>query len=442
MRLPGRWVPTGNGPFVRLWFGQTVSQIGSQVSLIAIPLLAVLSLGATPVEMGVLTAAETAPYLLVSLPAGVVADRVDRRVMMILCDLGRALGLLVIPVFWAAGLLSLPLLAVTAFVIGSLSVAFDIAAQTYLPEIVPPDYLVPANQQLELATSGAQVAGPGIAGILFGLVGGAMAVVIDALSYLVSAISLMRFRRPGRTAERAERRPAAAHRPVRVNLRSELLDGPRLLLRDPILRELAASTAAFNLASSMILATFVLFATRELGVGPSAYGLVFALGNVGFVIGAAASGWTARRGLGRAMLIGAAGSTVAALIIPLAIGPFAFLVLVAGRFLGALANPVYNVSLVALVQSRTDRDTLGRINGTFRLADWGVVPVGALLGGVLGETIGLRPTLFVAAGLATLRLVLLLKSRLGRIDETMAAARAEAPASDTRALVPDDIGVV
>jgi MFS family permease len=431
-RLGLAWVRGGGEAFVRLWFGQTVSQMGSQVSLVAIPLLAAVTLRATPLEMGILTAAETGPYLLVALPAGVIADRADRRLMMIVCDIGRLVALLAIPALWAGGMLSLPVLAGVAFVTGCLSVGFDVAATSYLPEIVPADSLVAANQQLEVASSGAQIAGPGIGGLLFTFFGGALAVLVDALSYGISAISLAGIRRPGRDRPvmRDEPNPAVAR-----TLRAQLLDGPRLVMGDRVLRDLALSTAAFNLASSMILATFTLFAVRELGIGAAGFGLVFALGNVGFLAGAIVSARIAARGLGRALTIGALGSTLATLIIPLAAGPLAVVVLLMGRFVGALSNPIYNVSLVTLVQSRVSRDSLGRVNGTFRLVDWGVVPVGALLGGLLAETVGLRPTLLVAATIAVLRLLLMINSPARRIQ----AVSAEDPSS-MRTLADEPVG--
>jgi MFS family permease len=204
---------------------------------------------------------------------------------------------------------------------------------------------------------------------------------------------------------------------------------------DRVLRDLALSTATFNLASSMILATFTLFAVRELGIGAAGFGLVFALGNVGFLAGAIVSARIAARGLGQALTIGALGSTLATLIIPLAAGPLAVVVLLLGRFVGALSNPIYNVSLVTLVQSRVSHDSLGRVNGTFRLVDWGVVPVGALLGGLLAETVGLRPTLLVAATIAVLRLLLMINSPARRIQ----AVRAEDPSS-MRTLADEPVG--
>lgn len=421
----------GGEAFVRVWFGQTVSQVGSQVSLVAIPLLAAVTLGATPIEMGILTVAETGPYLLVALPAGVLADRADRRLMMIGCDIGRLLALLAIPALWAGGMLSLPVLAAVAFVTGCLSVGFDVAATSYLPEIIPADSLVRANQQLEVASSGAQITGPAIAGLLFSVVGGAFAVLVDAVSYGISAISLAGIRGPGRGDGRVKHdHPDPAVAPA---LRAQLLDGPRLVMGDRVLRDLAVSTAAFNLASSMILATFTLFAVRELGIGAAGFGLVFALGNVGFLAGAIVSAPIAAKGLGRALTIGALGSTLATMIIPLAAGPFAAAALLIGRFVGALSNPIYNVSLVTLIQGRVHRNSLGRVNGTFRLVDWGVVPIGALLGGVLAQTIGLRPTLLVAAVIAILRLLLMINSPARRIYAVAEESRLSmrAPAEDT-----------
>lgn len=415
------WAGGLDQAFVRLWFGQTISQLGSQVSLVAIPLLAVLSLDATALEMGILTAAETAPYLLVALPAGVLVDRVDRRALMIVCDIGRVITLVAIPALWVGGMLTLPLLAVIAFVTGCLSVGFDVAAATYLPEIVPGDSLVVANQRLELATSGAQVVGPGLGGLLFNFVGGALAVLVDAMSYAVSAVSLATI--PGRP--QADGVNAKGDVRDRGSLRWQLLDGPRIVAGDRVLRDLAVSTAAFNLASSMILAIFALFATRDLGISAAGFGLIFAVGNVGFVLGAVASAKMASRGLGYALTISTVGATIATLIIPFAAGPLAALILLSGRFAGAVANPIFNVSLVTLIQARTDRRSLGRVTGTFRLVDWSLVPVGALLGGALAELIGIRPTLFVASLIALAQLLILVNSPARRIRHVEAAPSAD-----------------
>jgi MFS family permease len=427
MTAPWRWAAGIDGAFARLWFGQTVSQLGSQVSLVAIPLLAVLSLHATPLEMGILTAAETLPYLLVALPAGVLVDRVDRRRLMIGCDLARVASLVSIPLLAMTGHLTIPVLAMIAFATGCLSVGFDVAAATYVPEIVPPDALVAANQRLELATSGAQVVGPGFGGLLYNFVGGAAAVVVDALSYAVSAISLLRIpRRPGGGIAPHHASEAAVS--PRTAFRSQLLDGPRIVMGDRVLRDLAVSTAAFNLASSMILATFAVFVTRDLGIGAAGFGLIFAVGNVGFVIGALISARVASQGLGRALTIGAIGSTLATVIIPVAVGPLAAVVLVAGRFVGALSTPIFNVTLVTLVQSRTDPRSLGRVNGTFRLVDWSLVPVGALLGGFLAEQIGIRATLIVASAIAVAQLALVFASPSRLIRDVTDAPGTRVPA--------------
>jgi MFS family permease len=209
-------------------------------------------------------------------------------------------------------------------------------------------------------------------------------------------------------------------------LRWQLVDGPRIVLGDRVLRDLALSTAAFNLASSMILATFALFATRDLGISAAGFGLIFAIGNVGFVLGAMASVKMASRGLGHALTVSAIGSTIATLIIPFAGGPLAPLILLSGRFAGALANPIFNVSLVTLIQARTDRRSLGRVTGTFRLVDWSLVPVGALLGGALAEVIGIRSTLFVASAIALVQVLLMVNSPARRIRHVEATTASEA----------------
>lgn len=406
--------------FGSFWFGQTVAELGSQVGFVAIPLLAAASLRATAWEMGLLVALETLPALIISLPAGVFVDRHSRRRILIATDIARAATLLLIPAAWAAGILSLGVLYVVVLVAGGLTVVFDVAYQSYVPEILAPEELAAGNQRLEMSASGAQVAGPGVAGVLVATLGAAGAVLLDGFAYVVSAVAIARSR-------------SSVEMPPQVrssgSVRSEAAAGLRLVWADRALRDLAASTATFNLGSAMILAVFVLFATRELGLSAGEFGLLYGLGNVGFFLGATASARLARHlGIGSTIFLAACLAAVATLLLPLAIGPAAVLLLFAGRFTGAVATPIYNVALVTFVQHRAPAHMLGRINATFRFIDWGTVPLGALLGGALATGYGLRATLAAAAVLGVARLWFLIGSparqaRLGAPDAPRGADR-------------------
>ena len=365
MRAPVRRGVAGD-PFQAFWLGQSVSSLGTQVSMVALPLIAVLALHVGPLELGILAALETIPYLLLSLPAGVIVDRMDRRRIMIACDLGRAVALAVAATALAMGTASIGLLYLVAFVVGSLSVFFTIAYTSYLAVILSADRLVTGNQRLELSDSGARIAGPSIGGPLVELAGGALALIVDAASYIVSAIAIFRSRPPADVDK-----PATAD----VGMVGGIGDGLRRVARDPVLRDLAGSTAVFNLGSGMILAVLVLFATRDVGLDAAGFGLIYGIGNIGFVFGAMAVGaWTSRFGIGRSLL-GTAYLSAAAMILIAVAGPGpGMLLLLAGRFVGAVATPVYNVSVLSLRQARVDDSIMGRVNGTFQFIDWGVLP--------------------------------------------------------------------
>jgi MFS family permease len=452
-RLGGWLVFRGNRAFTALWWSETISLFGSQVTFIAIPLLAALTLQANAFEMGLMAAVETIPYLLFSLPAGVLADRISRRRLLIVSNLARAALLLAIPASVALGILTLPLLYLLAFLIGTFSVVFDVAYQTFVPDLLETDELLAGNQRLELSESAARTIGPGLGGALVAAVG-STALIIDALSYVVSAFGLL-FARPPRPAPVEEQDPGTgglAHRPelgdgqpsigrlvemweyvAALEARLAALESARgarrdrfgmraataglgIVLRDRILRDMAASTATFNLASSAISAVFILYAATEVGMDPTAIGILLAGGNVGFVLGALAVGAATRRfGVGPVLVASSLLAAVATLILPFAAGAAAVGVLFAGRFLGAFTIPFYNVNTLALRQSRSPREALGRVNAVFRMLDWGALPVGALLGGAVGSVFGLRATLVMAAVLGVASAGWLLWSPLRRV---------------------------
>jgi MFS family permease len=419
-----------------LWFSQSVSLFGSEVTFIAIPLLAALSLGADALQMGMLAAVETVPYLVLAIPAGVLADRIDRRGLLIVSNLARAAFLLAIPASALLGFLSLPLLYAVAFAVGAVSVVFDVAYESYVPELLEAEDLLKGNQRLELSESAARTLGPGLGGALVVALGGAFAVFVDAASYIVASIALLGARRPkpALPAERqdglAESAPGETASPMPMPAPDGGLDsivdyatgleariaaleqglasreeppskanggawvGLRLVLRDRALRDMAASTATFNLASSAILAVFVLFAATEVGMDGAGIGILLGAGNVGFVVGALAVGAvTARFGVGPTLVVAGVLGAVATVILPFAAGPAAVALLFAGRFVGAFAIPLFNVNARTLRQSRVSSDALGRVNAVFRLIDWGTLPVGALLGGWVGTVYGLHATL-------------------------------------------------
>jgi MFS family permease len=474
-KLGGWLVFRGNRAFTALWYSETVSLFGSQVTFIAIPLLAALTLNAGAFEMGLIAAVETLPYLLFSLPAGVLADRIDRRRLLIVANLARAALVLAIPMSVAFGALSLPLLYLLSFLIGTFSVVFDVAYQTFVPDLLETDELLAGNQRIELSESAARTVGPGLGGALVA-VAGSSALIIDAFSYLMSAFGLLFARRkpppvvdaddgidgqPVRPdaieganasighlvdmweyvaaieARLARLEAAAVARKDRWGMRAAFA-GLGIVGRDRILRDMAASTATFNLASAAISAVFVLYAATEIGMDATSIGILLAAGNVGFVIGAVAVGAATRRfGVGPMLVASSVLGAIATIILPFAAGAAAVGFLFAGRFLGAFTIPFYNVNALVLRQSRAPREALGRVNAVFRMLDWGALPVGALLGGSVGSVFGLRATLAMGAILGVASAGWLIWSPLRRIrDLKDQDAVEEAVEADLVELIP------
>ena len=373
--------------FRLLWGGETVSQLGSQVSLLAIPLLAVRTLHATTFQMGLLTAASTAAFLIVGLPAGVWVDRIRRRRVMIGSDLGRVVTLGSVPVAYAAGLLTLGQLFVVTLVAGVLTVFFDVAYQSYLPSLVGREHLVEGNAKLTGSEQAATVAGPSIAGGLVQAVGSAAAVAVDAASFLASAVAIAAIRAP----EAKPDVPEGGH----AKLVHDIGEGLRFVFSHVLLRAIAATTATANLFSGIAAAVEIVFLVREVHASPGQIGLIFSVGGVGGVLGALAAGRIADRfGGARATIIGIA-LNAGALMIPLTTPGIGLLFFAAGMFVVGFAVVIYNVNQVSFRQRLCPDRLLGRMNATMRFVVWGVLPIGALVGGIFGTAFGLRPTLWI-----------------------------------------------
>jgi MFS family permease len=386
-RSGGLWSHPG---FMKLWAASAISDVGSQVTVVALPLIAALSLGATPWQMGLLSAAGSAPILLVGLFAGVWVDRLRRRPLMIAADVGRAALLLLIPLAAAAGTLRMEILYVVALSTGALSVLFDVAYLSLLPTLVDRDELVEANGKIEVTASVAQVVGPGLGGTLLGTLGAAVAVMVDAVSFLVSALVL-------RGIPATEPRPAASGE--RVGVTAEIVEGLHAVAHHRILRALAVCSASTNLFGRMFLAVYVLYMTRDLGLDSVGVGLVFAAGGVGALAGSLVVEATTRRlGPGPTMIWAQLVFGVTGLAVPLAVlMPRIALPLVVGsEFTQWMAIVVYYVSAVSVRQALVPDRLRGRVNATMRFLAGGAMPIGALIGGALGGVIGLPWTLVAA----------------------------------------------
>jgi MFS family permease len=400
--------------FLKLWSAQSISLLGTQVTALALPLTAILFLNATPMQVGLLASLQYLPFLLVSLPAGVIVDRVRRLPVLIATDLGRAVLLGVVPLAVWLGHLQLWLLYPVAFTAGVLSVLFDVAHQSYLPAIVDNEQLVEGNTKLQLSYSGAQLAGPGLGGVLVQLLTAPIAIAVDAASYLGSAVLLGLIRRP----EPAP--PPAADAAGLRGIGRDIRVGLRFVWRHPLIRPiaLATGTANFFYLFGMTGAVLALYAVRVLGLSPAMLGVVFVFGNVGAVLGSlVADRVLARFRFGRVMLAGSVVSAVAIALMALATPATAVVQLAAAVLIGELGVTIYDISQISLRQAATPPALLGRMNATVRFVNWGPIPIGAFLGGVLGEALGLRTALWIAAAGSLLPAVPLLLSRVRSLRE-------------------------
>ncbi|MDH6133738.1 MFS family permease [Kitasatospora sp. MAA4] len=414
----GLWRHRG---FVRLWSAQAVSVFGAQVTELALPLAAVAVLRATPFQVGLLVAVQYLPFLLIGLPAGAWVDRLRRRPVMILADLVRFAVLLAVPLASLCGALRLWLLYPVAFVIGVMTVFFDLAAQSFLPALVGEDRLVEGNTKLQIAQTAGQLAGPSAGGFLVQLVSAPLAILANSLGYALSGLFLLSVR-------------AHEEQPVRSadapGLLAEVRDGLRYVFRHPLLRPIALSAGIGNLFGlfGMVQAILVLYAVRDLGLSPAGLGAALAVANAGMLAGSFANGRLVRRhGVGPVI----AGATFvmgfAILLLPLASKATALPVLVTTMALSGACAAVFNVNQVSLRQSVTPAPMRGRMTATLRFVVWGVIPVGTFLGGLLAGPLGLRGVLWLAGAGSVLAGLPLLSSAVRALRVIPQAAPAGRP---------------
>ena len=407
--------------FMKLWTGQTVSQFGDEITLLGIPLLATLVLGADALEMGILGVVRFLPWIFFTLPAGVWVDRLRRRPILIGADIARAFLLASIPIAFVADVLTLVQVYIVAFIAGTLEVFFDIAYQSYLPSIVERDQLVEGNSKLELSRAGSSVVGPTVAGFLIEAIRAPFAIAFDALSYLGAAFFIALIRRPEAGPEPHD--PAAGKRP---SMWQEARAGIGYVVTNRYLRSIAACTGTANLFGNISGAVLILYLARPdigLGLSPGMLGIIFALGNLGVILGALIGGRVAKAmGIGPTIIASAALTGAAGFAVPLAPADDPFWVLVIGGAFFGFGVVVYNVNQVGLRQAITPDRMLGRMNATMRLIVWGTIPIGALIGGILGTVFGLVPVLWVSAIGGTISFLPVLFSPVRSLREIPAQA--------------------
>jgi MFS family permease len=396
--------------FLRLWAGQSVSQVGTQVTLLALPLVAIVVLRASTFQVGLLTAVITSAYLLVALPAGVVADRVPKRSLMIGCDLTRLVVVGSVPVAAAGGLLTLGQVYLVALLSGIGSTFFLVSYTSYLPSLIGRDQLQDGNARLTTTQWVAQIAGPGLGAVLVGLVGPATAMTADALSYAVSVGCLLAIRH-------REPRPAA-RRPAGPGLRAEMAAGLRYLWDDPILRRGAAWSGTANFFVIMVESLGPVYLIRVLHLRPAYVGVLLAIGAAGGVLGGIASGPLARR-LGSARVAWLSMTVFGApgLLIPAARPGWWVLLFAAGWTSWAFGATLAGIALLSYQQATCPPDLLGRVSAAQKWLTWGSLPLGGLAGGVLGGLIGVHAALWIAVVGATLAGLWLFLSPLRRMRD-------------------------
>jgi MFS family permease len=377
-----------NRDFLLLWSGQSVSEMGSAVSQVALPLVAVVLLHAATFQVGLLTAAETVCFLLVALPAGLVVDRVAKRRLMISCDLARLVVIGSVALAAALDALTMAQLFAVALLMGLATVFFDVAYQSYLPVLVERDQLHDGNGKLGATQSFAQVVGPGIGGALFGLLK-AGAMTVDAGSYAVSTASLLAIRAP----EASPERPTEG----RQGFRQEIFAGLKFVATHPVLRKIAACTGTANLFGSMTFALEVVFLIRVVHVSPAEVGLLFSVGSVGGIVGGVLSGRFSKW-IGTARIIWYSVLVFGAIqiVLPLTAPGWRVVFFPIAGFSLTFSAVVYNIAQVSYRQIICPPELLGRMNAAIRWIVWGTLPLGGVIGGALGSAIGIRPTLWIS----------------------------------------------
>ena len=384
-RRGGLW---HHADFRRLWIGDTASQFGTMITMLALPLLAVTGLHASPFEAGLLAACETIAFLIVGLPAGAWVDRMRHRGVMIVNDLIRAAALSSLPVAAAMDALSMGQLYLVALVVGSCTVFFDVAYQSYLPRLVGREHLVEGNAKLQASQSVAQIAGPGVGGLLVQALTAPFALLLNAVTLLWSAGWLARI----------QHREVVPEPVPGTNLRTQIAEGLRFVVGHRLLRSIVLTTALSNLFGAMSSAVLLILLARDLGLAAGTIGLLMSAGAVGGLLGALGARRIAGRlGQGPTIWIGALVLSTFAFVPPFLQRGWMLWAYAASNVLCFAATVVYNITQVSFRQALCPEHLLGRMNATIRFVVWGILPIGGLLGGAMGSWLGVRDALLVAA---------------------------------------------
>jgi predicted MFS family arabinose efflux permease len=403
--------------FVKLWAGESISLIGTQVTQFTMPLVAVLTLNVSVSQLGVLNALRFVPVLCLSLLAGVWLDRRRRRPVLIACALGNAVLIGLVPIAKETGVLSIGLLYLVVTLTGLLSMTYDIGALSYMPDLVGHERLADANGKIQASTAFAGVAGPSLAGVLVGLITAPITLSVDAVSYLFAAAGVIAIRKPEPAPEVTVERPS---------VRQSIAEGMRAVWGSRLLSALLTQGTALNLFFGGYITVFVVYAVRVVRLSPFELGIVLASSSAGTLAGA----MLARRvgkalGLGRSMAVNTLGVSLCLLplLIPRHVSPAAIVIYVAAHLAYGWNIGMFNVNSITLRQVVTPRRVLARMNGAYRMVLWGAAPIGMSLGGLLGGAVGLRPALAISLILMTTPVLWLAFSPAFRLTEMPASPK-------------------
>jgi len=410
MRRPtgGLW---SHPDFLKLWTGQSISELGSQVSQLAIPWLAAVELHASPLSFSLLGVLGFLPFILFALPAGVWVDRLRRRQILIVGDSARAALLALIPILWAAGVLQIWHLLVLEFVIGIFTVFFDVAYQSYLPALIEREHLIDGNSKLQLTVSIAQVGGPTVSGTLIAAITAPYAIVVDAVSFAISSVFMIGMKH----RENLPRQDAAEPRP---HMWPQVKEGLAWVVGNRNLRAIAGCTGTSNFCSGLMFSIVILYMVRVLHLSSIQAGAVFAVGSAGSIAGALLANRLGKKfGVGSAIVFMAVIFSFGGLAYPLAPKSFPLPLLMAGQLLFGFSAVAYNILQVSYRQAITPERLQGRMNAAMRWIVWGTIPLGTLAGGAIAQATSLHTAIWVGAVLGTPVFLWVLLSPLRSIKE-------------------------
>jgi MFS family permease len=400
-----------NKNFQLLWYGQTISLFGSQISMIAIPLTAVTILNATSFQMGILQALHSLPFFLFSLFVGVWIDRTKRKPFLLYTNVISAALLLTIPFLYFFGILNIYHLYVVIFLTATTSMIFELAYLSYIPSVVPTNHLAAANSKLEASRSISSIAGPSLAGGLIAILTAPFATIIDAISFLISTI-LIHF----------VNSDEQIHPTNNKNIFKAIKEGLAIILKEPIFKSITFSTAILNFCGSAFGAVYILYVVNFLGISSFSLGLILGLGSVGALLGSFITNkFIQSLGIGKTLMVSCIFILFGSIIVPLIpaqVNPYTKLILLCfGQLLSSIGSTVYFITQVSLRQTITPNHLLGRVNASNRFISRGFMPIGAFSGGILGSWISIKLTLLIFGFGFILSAIILLLSPVAKLKE-------------------------